>query len=139
MSTRFWLRVAAGISLVFALGHALGGRRDWSPMGDNPVLRAMKGTRFSTMGAERSYYDFFMGFGHSLTLSMVTQAVVLWFLADLAKDNPRRLLPVLMAYALSSAVGLVITWCFIFPLPAAFSLLLTGALGAAIVRARSDA
>lgn len=139
MSSKFWLRVASGISLFYALGHAVGGLKEWSPMGDNPVLHMMKANEFATMGVHRSYYDFFMGFGHSLTLATVTQAAILWLLGDLARDNPVRVRPLMIAYTVSSVVGLVITWNFIFPLPAAFSLVLIGALGAAVAMARPSA
>jgi hypothetical protein len=57
--------LASIISLVFTMGHTLGGRQEWSPMGENEVLRAMTTVRFDIMGANRSYLDFFMGFGRA--------------------------------------------------------------------------
>src|SRR5262249_16620078 len=65
MTTTLLLRIASVVSLVFTAGHSLGGLRKWSPMGDNDVLRAMTAVRFDTMGANRSYLDFFLGFGWS--------------------------------------------------------------------------
>jgi len=68
MTTTLLLRISAVISLLFAIGHSLGGLKRWSPMGDNEVLKSMETVRFDTMGANRSYLDFFMGFGWSHTL-----------------------------------------------------------------------
>ena len=51
------LRIASGISFLFAAGHTLGGLQNWSPMGDNDVLKTMTTVRFNTMGANRSYLD----------------------------------------------------------------------------------
>ena len=53
MTTRLLPRIASVISLVFTAGHSLGGLSQWSPMGDNEVLRAMTAVRFDTMGANR--------------------------------------------------------------------------------------
>lgn len=71
MTATLFLRIASIISAVFTLGHTAGGLRQWSPMGDNEVLRAMTAVRFDTMGANRSYLDFYMGFGWSITVVMV--------------------------------------------------------------------
>jgi len=71
MTTTLLLRIASVISLVFTAGHTLGGLRKWSPMGENEVLKAMTDVRFDTMGANRSYLDFFMGFGWSISVFML--------------------------------------------------------------------
>ena len=76
MTTTIWLKVSSIIALLFAAGHTLGGLKQWSPMGDNPVLQAMKATRFDTMGANRSYFDFYMGFGYSLSVAQVMLAAL---------------------------------------------------------------
>jgi hypothetical protein len=67
MTTTLLLRIASVISFLFAVGHSRGGLRKWSPMGENEVLGAMTAVRFDTMGANRSYLDFFMGFGWSIS------------------------------------------------------------------------
>jgi hypothetical protein len=130
------LRIASVISFLFTAGHALGGRKEWSPMGDNEVLRAMRTVRFDTMGANRSYLDFFMGFGHSLSLAMLLQSVLLWQLATIAKTGSVSVRPMLAAFVLATAGAGLVAWRFIFPLPAAFSLVLTAVLVAAYVVAR---
>ena len=68
MMTTLLLRIASIISLLFVAGHTLGGLRKWSPMGENEVLRAMTAVHFETRGANRSYLDFFMGFGWSISV-----------------------------------------------------------------------
>jgi ABC-type uncharacterized transport system YnjBCD permease subunit len=45
-----WLRVAAVLSVLLALGHTAGGLQHWSPPGETGVLRSM--------GSYRSYLDF---------------------------------------------------------------------------------
>jgi hypothetical protein len=135
MTTSLLLRISAVISLVFALGHSLGGLKRWSPMGENEVLKAMETVRFDTMGANRSYLDFFMGFGWSLTVSMLLQSVLLWQLASLARTNAAQVRPMIAAFAVATLAGGIIAWQFIFPVPALFSAALLIVLVAAYARA----
>src|SRR6185369_3743946 len=81
MTTTLWLRISSIVSLLFAAGHTLGGFQEWSPVGDNPVLRSMKDVHFDTMGVNRSYFDFYMGFGWSISVILLMQAILLWQLA----------------------------------------------------------
>ena len=133
MTTTVLLRIASVISLVFTAGHTLGGLRKWSPMGENEVLKAMTDVRFDTMGANRSYLDFFMGFGWSISVLMLLQTVLLWQLASLARADPARVRPMIAVFALATLAAGVIAWRFIFPIPALFSSALLIVLLAAYV------
>jgi hypothetical protein len=130
------LRIASVISLIFTAGHTMGGLRRWSPMGDNAVLKAMTDVRFDVMGANRSYLDFFMGFGWSLSVFMLMQTVLLWQLAAMARTDPARIRPMIAVIALATVASGVIAWRFIFPVPAVFSGVLALALTLAYVAAR---
>src|SRR5262245_22033635 len=136
MTTTLFLRIASIISLAFTAGHTLGGLKQWSPMGDNDVLRAMTGVRFDTMGTNRSYLDFFMGFGWSISVAMLLQTVLLWQLAALARTDAARVRPIIAAVAVATLASGAIGWVFIFPLPALFSGALLLPLIAAYVVAR---
>ena len=136
MTTTLWLRIASVISLIFTAGHTFGGLSQWSPMGDNPVLKSMTDVRFNTMGANRSYLDFFMGFGWSISILMLMETILLWQLASLAKTEPPRLRPMIAVIAMATVASGVIAWRFIFPIPALFSAALAIVLGIAYVTAR---
>ena len=136
MTTTLFLRIASVVSLLFTLGHSLGGLQKWSPMGDNDVLRSMTSVHFDTMGAHRSYFDFFMGFGWSLSITMLMQTVILWQLASLARTRPADVRPMIAVIALATLGGGLIAWRFIFPLPALFSAVLLAVLVAAYVVAK---
>ena len=131
-----WLRISSVVALLFAVGHSLGGLKYWSPMGDNPVLQAMRATQFDVMGTKRSYFDFYMGFGHSLSVAQVMLAILLWQLAALARTNASGVRPMIAVIALAALAGGIVAWRFIFPLPALFSLALVGSLAVAYVVAR---
>ena len=131
--TTLLLRIASVISLLFAAGHSLGGLKKWSPMGENEVLKAMTAVRFETMGANRSYLDFFMGFGWSLSVAMLLQTVLLWQMASLARTDVAHVRPMIAVFALATLASGVISWRFLFPVPALFSGVLLIALLAAYV------
>ena len=78
MNASLLLRIASVISLVFAAGHSLGGRKYWSPQGKTEVLKAMRTVRFEVFGVSRTYLDFYLGFGLSLSVFLLLQAAVLW-------------------------------------------------------------
>jgi hypothetical protein len=121
MTTTLLLRIASVIMLVFTAGHTLGGLQKWSPMGENEVLKAMTEVRFDVMGANRSYLDFFMGFGWSISVLMLLQTVLLWQLASVARTDSRRVRPMIAVFGLATLATGVIAWRFIFPIPALFS------------------
>jgi len=118
------LRVASVISLLFAAGHTMGGFQKWSPMGANAVLSAMESVRFGVMGASRSYFDFFMGFGWSLSVFMLLQTVVLWQMSSLVKTNAAQVRPMIAVFALATLAGGIIAWRYIFIVPTIFSAVL---------------
>jgi hypothetical protein len=135
MRTTLLLRVASVVSLLFAAGHTLGGRKEWSPMGETDVLQAMRTHRFEVFGVSRTYLDFYRGFGFSLTVTLLLQAVLLWQLASLARTEPRRVSPMIASFVLASLAGTGIAWVFILPQPAVFSAFLTACLAAALLSA----
>jgi hypothetical protein len=118
------LRIASVISLLFTAGHTMGGFKKWSPMGANDVLGAMESVRFDVMGASRSYFDFFMGFGWSLSVAMLLHTVLLWQMASLARTNASQVRPMIAVFALATLASGIIAWRLIFLVPAIFSAVL---------------
>jgi len=137
MKSSLFLRVASGISLIFAAGHLMGGLKQWSPMGPNAVLSAMTEVRFQTMGVSRSYADFFMGFGWSIGIALLLQAVLLWQLSNMAQEQPAHTRPMIAALAAATLASGIVAWRFIFPIPALLSALVLAALAAAYVSGRA--
>src|SRR5262252_3646085 len=133
MTTTLWLRIASVILLLFTVAHTLGDLKRWSPMGDNEVLRQMTAVRFDTMGASRTYLDFFMGFGWSISIAMVLQTVLLWQESSFARTNATAVRPMIAVFAVATLATGIIAWRFILPVPALFSAALVIALVVAYV------
>lgn len=123
------LRIAAGISLFFALGHTLGGlKSSWSPIGETTVLASMRTFHFAVSGTNRSYLDFYRGFGFLLTVYLVSQAALLWQVGAIARTNRALARPLIwIFFAASIPIG-ILTWAYLFPTPVYFDAALTACL-----------
>ena len=82
------------------------------------VLDAMKANRFDFLGAQRSYWDFYYGYGLSAAFVVLIEAVLLWQLAALAKTSPSAATP-MVALVLCFNIGhmiLMARYFFITPI-----------------------
>lgn len=136
MNAGLLLRLASAISLLFAAGHTLGGLKSWSPIGETDVLASMRTFRFDVAGANRSYLEFYRGFGLLLSVSLVMQAVLLWQLASVAKANRGLAQPLIWTFFVASIASGVLTWRFLFPVPVYFGAVVTVVLGLALIASR---
>jgi hypothetical protein len=116
-----FLRIASVVSLLFATGHLLGSLASWSPAGETEVLRAMRSYHFDAGGVTRSYADFYLGFGHTISIYLLLQAVLLWLFASLARTEVRMLRPALATLFLANVASALVSWKFIFVIPVLFS------------------
>jgi hypothetical protein len=138
MKTALFLRIASVVSLLFAAGHTLGGRKSWTFTGETEVLQPMRTFQIQTMGVTRTYMDFYRGFGFTLSVYLLLQAVVLWQLATLGRANPQQVRPIILSVLVASLVNTVLTWRYIFPVPALFGVVVSAFLIAAFIAAGQD-
>ena len=136
MKTRLALRIASILTFLFAVGHSLGGMKSWSPAGDNDVLRAMRSVHFNAAGVSRTYLDFYMGFGWTLSIFLLLQAVLLWQLATIAGTDPQSVRPSIAAFFVATLASAVVSWELILPTPVIFSAAIAICLGVAFFAAR---
>src|SRR5262245_55097008 len=136
MNATLWLRISSIVSLLFSIGHTLGGRQDWSPPGETDVLSAMRTVHYDAMGVSRTYLDFYRAFGFSLSVTMFLQTFLLWQLASLARTQPLQARPMIAAFALHTVACRLLSWRFLFPIPTAFSFVLAACLVVAFWAAR---
>jgi hypothetical protein len=127
----FWLRAASVLSLLLAAGHSAGGLKSWSPIGESDVLRAMRSFRMAAQGVQRSYLDFYLGFGWSLSVYLVLQAMLLWQIATLDKVSPASARPMIAVFVVANALAAVLAEQFIFAVPMVFYLAIAGCLSIA--------
>jgi hypothetical protein len=117
MKPTLLLRIASVFTLLLAVGHTAGGLSFWSPAGETEVLRAMRSFRFDAAGVNRTYLDFYLGFGFITGIYLLAQAVALWQLASMAKADPIAVRPLVGSFLVASAVSAFLSWRFFFVLP----------------------
>lgn len=135
MKPSLLLRVASVLTLLFAVGHSLGGLSLWSPAGETEVLGAMRSFHFDASGVSRTYLDFYLGFGFILSVYLLAQAVVLWQLASLARTDANRLRPLIGTFFVASVASAFLSWRYVFLVPVVSFLVIAVCLGLAFYAA----
>jgi len=136
VTTSLMLRIAAAITFLFFVAHTAG--TPWTPAAgplDAPVLDAMKAHRFDALGASRTYWDFYYGFGWIIAGYLLLQTVVLWQMAGLARANPSTVRPVIASFLVSFALNAFLARKFFFAVPVAMAATIAACLGIAFVLA----
>jgi hypothetical protein len=92
------------------------------------VVNGMRSVNFAVQGLNRSYWDFFSGFGFFVSVFLVFAAVLAWQIGSM---SPERLsaMPVLRwSFAVCFLLIAVLTWRYFFVAPGVFSTLVAVAL-----------
>jgi hypothetical protein len=127
------LRIASVVGLLFAVGHTSGG--PWTPSGEAgaaSVVEAMKSVSFDAMGTNRSYWEFYFGFGVSISVYMFVQAALLWLHGTLAKVQPASVRPFVVVLLASYAANGFVAWRYFFVLPLVLSVAMVICLALAL-------
>jgi hypothetical protein len=139
MKTPLLLRIAAVITLLFFAGHTSG--IPWTPAvgpEQQPVIDAMKGPSFDVLGSMRTYWDFYFGFGVTISYLLLLEAVVLWQLGTLAKSDAARLRPIIAVFFIGFVVNTFLAVEYFFVIPVIMSAIIAILLALAFYSARRD-
>ena len=117
-------RISSVLLLLFAIGHTVGFSAIDPKWGVDSLVRTMQSVHFNANGSDRTYWDFFVGFGLFVSVLMVLAAVVAWQLGELQ--------PATLAQARIVAWGFVgcfvlvtwLSWRYFFVVPVIFSALI---------------
>ena len=119
------LQVAAGLMVLHFVGHTIGMLQSPSHGAEEAaVIQSMKSHEFNVMGSMRSYWDFFVGFGYDACLNMILQAVLLWFLAGLARRDAPAARPFIAILAGGWVAAFVLYLKYFFLAPTIFAVLM---------------
>jgi ketosteroid isomerase-like protein len=120
----WWYRGAAVLLGLFALGHQLGFRHVDPAWGVDAVVRGMQTARFPVQGFQRSYWDFFSGFGFFATAFLVFSTLFALDLARHPADVLAHLRLVRWAFAACYVVIAVLMATNFFAVPVVFASLI---------------
>ena len=129
MRASVFYRIAAVLLLLLDAGHTSG--YPWSDPAWAVDLGAMRSTHFYIMGFNRTYWDFYVGFGLSISVLILLAVVLAWQLGGLPPEFLAKMRGTAWTFALCFAAITVLDWKYFFVLPIAFSIAITLCLAAA--------
>jgi hypothetical protein len=136
MKPSIWLRVAAILTLIHAVLHTVGGMfgspRNTLQAAARSVVQSL---HFDAFGSNRSYWDFYFGFGLATSVTLFLLTALLWQLASLVKTDPSKARPFLAMLFITFIALAVISWIYFFAPPFVFEIVIAVCIGAAFVLA----
>jgi hypothetical protein len=117
MKASTWLRVLAGIMVFFTFGHTMG---VLNPPAEGPAGRAldvMRRARFPVMGFERSYWDFYRGFGWFISLEFALFALMAYQLSVMSRHSARAAMPLMVTLEIGCVVTAALSCVYFFAAP----------------------
>jgi hypothetical protein len=84
MRASLLFRIDAVLIALFAVGHTIGFRQIDPRWGIDTVVGGIKSIRFEAQGMERTYWDFYVGFGLFVTVFLLFAAAMTWQLGSLS-------------------------------------------------------
>ncbi|MBB6142157.1 hypothetical protein HNQ77_000095 [Silvibacterium bohemicum] len=133
MKASLSLRIASVLTFIHALLHTVGGMLGKPAPGPQQIaVAAMKVNRFLVLGNLRSFWDFYMGLGFGVSISLTIDALIFWQLGSMAKTDSGRLRPLYLLFAIEYAALAVNSNRYFFIGPVIAEILIAFCLGWAI-------
>ena len=122
-------RVAAGLLLLFAIGHTYSFHQVDHGWGLDAMLAQMRSIRFTIAGTDRTYWDLFLGSGLTVGVLYLFSALLAWQLAGLRPETLRELRLVTWGFAAAYAAIAIVSRIHLFAIPLSFSAVIALCLG----------
>lgn len=131
-------RTAAVLLLLFAAGHTFSFSLVDPKWGLDAMLRDMHSIRFSLGRIERTYWDFYLAGGYTVSIFFLFSAALAWQLGSVRPEVLGELRLLTWGFALAFAAVAVVSYIHLFLIPIGFSIVITGFLVTAAWRASRD-
>jgi hypothetical protein len=122
MKASLLYRMASILLLLFAAGHTLGFRQIDPKWGVDSLIQSMRSIHFNANGFDRTYWDFFVGFGLFVTVLMVFASIIAWQLGGLSAETLAAMRISAWGFVICFAVVAYLSWRYFFMLPVIFSI-----------------
>jgi hypothetical protein len=124
-------RIASVLLALFAIGHTVGFSQTEPQWGVDSLVRSMQTIHFNVNGAERTYWDFFVGFGLFVSVLMLLACIVAWQFGSLPAETLAGMRLSAWGFAICFAVVAYLSWRYFFIFPIIFSVAIFLCLAAA--------
>ncbi len=91
----------------------------------------MQSIHFDAQGSDRTYWDFYVGFGLFVSVFLVFAAVLAWQMGGLGAETSSVLRGNAWALAVCFGTVVILSWRYFFMIPLVFSVVITLCLSAA--------
>ena len=125
MKASWSYRIAAVLLLLFSIGHTLGFRQTDPQWKADAVVADMQKIHFNAQGFDRSYWDFFVGFGLFVSVFLLLSAILAWQLGGLKAEVLAMIPAVKWSLALCFIGVTILSWKYFFVVPVVFSSVIT--------------
>jgi hypothetical protein len=114
------IRVSSILVVLLMVGHM--SAYPWLTRGlqETQLVDSMKTLQFEFMGEHSSYWSLYFGWGLWMGVSLLTLAIILWLLSDLAHLAPRRVGVIIGVISASCLIGAYLSLCFFYIPPFLF-------------------
>jgi hypothetical protein len=124
-------RISSILLVLFAIDHTVGFSQIDPAWHVDSLVESMKSVHFNVNGSERTYWDFFFGFGLFVTVLMLFASSVAWQLGGLPPSTLAAMRASAWGFAISFAVIAWLSWRYFFIIPLVFSIVIFLCLAAA--------
>ena len=125
MKASWFYKIAAVLLLLFSIGHTLGFRQTDPQWKVDALVADMQKIHFNAQGFDRSYWDFFVGFGLFVSVFLFFSAILAWQLGGLKAEISAAIPGVKWSLAVCFVGITVLSWKYFFVIPVVFSSLIT--------------
>ena len=116
------IRLSAILFVGLMVGHM--SAYPWTNHGlqETQLVDSMKSLNFEFMGERSSYWSLYFGWGLWMGVSLLTLAIILWLVSDLARLAPRRVGVITGVMSASCLIGAYLSFRFFYIPPLLFYL-----------------
>jgi hypothetical protein len=125
MKVKLTYRIASVLLVLFAAGHTFGFRQTPAEWGVDAVVASMRAIHFDAQGFNRTYYDFYVGFGFFVSVFLLFLAGSAWQLGGMRREVLASIPQLPWSLAICSLAITALSWKYFFAAPIVFSALIT--------------
>jgi hypothetical protein len=133
MKPWIWLRALSIVFVLFAAGHTVGVLTPPRGAPQAAVYATMAGVHFPAMGFDRTYGDYYRGFGLFVTLAFLLISAVAIQVGALSRRQPSLALPMTITLEAACIATAILSWQYFFWGPVVFSLAAVGCATIALI------
>jgi len=123
MNASLFYKTSSVILVLFALGHTIGFRKVDPSWNADTTVNSMRSVGFDVQGFNRTYWDFFTGFGLFVTVFLLFAAVLAWRFGSMTPERLAAIRVERWSFALCFVVIAGLTWRYFFIAPGILSTL----------------